>query len=226
MRNFILIVLTFSLLNLCSTNQGHSKQTGNNKSENNLQGFVVVDISKIYHHNGEITIVDNENDTILHAENKTFAINGEKYETIDEEYLYKKHLNVESYDAEYGIFILKCYGLIDGFYQVKIDGQICLISKDRFKEYIEFKNFEQYVMGTYPIPTQNNPLRITPNDTSEILKEFDIWTFVPVEIRGDWVKVKDDKDCYSGPIASKEDIVGWIRWRKDGKFILKVAYVC
>ena len=40
------------------------------------------------------------------------------------------------------------------------------------------------------------------------------------------LKIIDDKDCYSGDAPSSVDIKGWVRWRKDGKFILKVAHTC
>jgi hypothetical protein len=226
MSNFILITLTFSLLNFCSTNQVQSKLTLNNKSENKLIGFVYIKISNIYYQNGMVVLVDTKQDTILSIENKSLSIDGKNYKIIDEEYLYKKNINVKAFDAEYGIFVLECYGLIDGFYQVKINDQIGLINNDNFKEYIEFKDFEKYIMDTRPIPTQKNPLRIKPNETSEIIEEFNKWAFIPVEVNGDWVKVKDDKDCYPGVAPSPTDITGWIRWRKDGEFILKVAYTC
>jgi hypothetical protein len=34
------------------------------------------------------------------------------------------------------------------------------------------------------------------------------------------------KDCYSGEAPSEKDIVGWVRWKKDGVIILDIRHAC
>jgi len=226
MKNFILTILTLIFLTQCCSNKGLSNDSKSGNVEDKLQGFVFIDLSKIYHHKGSVLIVGENKDTIVYTENKSMFINRTSYETIEEEYKYKKHLNIELFNAEYGFFILKCFGITDGFYRVEINGKVGLISLETYKEYLKFKDLKQYVIETYPIPTQQNPLRKETNDNSEIVNDFDKWTFIPVEIDGDWLKVIDNKDCYKGAAPSSNDIIGWIRWKKDGEFILKVAHGC
>jgi hypothetical protein len=45
-------------------------------------------------------------------------------------------------------------------------------------------------------------------------------------LNGDWLKVRDNKDCYAGIAPSEKDIYGWIRWRNGDGLILKVAHSC
>lgn len=214
------------MLSQCGTTQRFTNEFNKEGEGTELQGFVFVNISKIYHHNGKVTIISKEKDTIVHVENKMTFIQGRAYETIDEEYLYRKSINVESFNPEYGLFILRCYGSTNDFYKVEINDEIGLINKYTFEDLIEFKDLERYVMETSPIPTQHNPVRINPNEDSDSVVDFERWTFIPVEISGDWLKVRDNKDCYKGVSPSEKDIFGWIRWRKDKNFILKVAHVC
>jgi len=218
----VLFIITF--LSISFRIYSQQQLVENEKGE--LKGFVFVDISKAYHSSGHISILDLKKDTILTIENKSVSINGKNYETIEEEYLYRKLFDIEVLEAEYGFFILKCYGETDGFYKVGINSSIGLVPNNATNSLTVFKDLEKYIMETHPIPTKQNPLRQKPNENSEIVKAFEKWTYLSVEIVGDWLKVTDNKDCYSGASPSTVDIVGWIRWRKDGKFILKVAHSC
>ncbi len=222
MKKLLFILSIISVTSQCGTiprpiHEGASEE---------LEGFVFIDISKIYHHHGEVTILNEEGDVLIHAKNKMIAVQGKNYETIEEEHLYKKYINVESFHPEYGLFILRCYGSVGENYKVKINDVFGLINKALSHEFIEFKDLEKYVMETIPIPDKNNPIRIKPDDNSEIVRDFEEWTFIPVGISGDWLKVRDNKDCYKVITPSERDINGWIRWKRNGVFILKVAYVC
>lgn len=223
MKNLALTIFVLSVLYQCSVIQGNS---ANSKPEirNKLQGFVFVAISRIYQHQGEIIIFSETKDTLLYIVNRKIHIKGSVYEIVEEEYLYKKNINIESFNPEYGLFILKCFGTSGSYYKVEINGQVGLIMNDQ--DYVEFKDFNKYIMEAYPIPSEYNPIRIGPDENSQVIQDFDKWTFVPVEIKGDWLRVIDNKKCYKGVAPSPNDITGWIRWRKNGEFILKVAHTC
>jgi hypothetical protein len=226
MKIFLYILLSATLICQCSTTQKLTKNSDKNEDTPILQGFVFINISNIYYHGGALGIYDKNGDTLIYVKNKNIKLDRNVYETIEEDYLYKKNVKVESFDPEYGLFILRCYGIKNNYYEVGINDTIGLISTQLSNDYIEFKDVKKYIMDSHPIPTSTNPLRINPEENSEITKDFEQWTFIPIEINGDWLKVKDNKECYKGATPSEKDIIGWVRWQKDGVFILKVAHVC
>ncbi len=67
---------------------------------------------------------------------------------FEEEYRYKKLVNSEVFEPEYGLFILKCYDTTNEFYKVELNGVITLISNTSTNKHIQFKSLEQYVMET------------------------------------------------------------------------------
>jgi hypothetical protein len=226
MTNLIFISLIYNILNLLYSNPLLSFYSQSKEIEKIPLGFIFVDFSKINSQNGAVSFLSQKGDTILHLQNRIISMNGIRYKVYEEEHLYKKFVDVEVFEPEYGLFILKCYGKTDKFYKVKLNGNITLVSTNLKNNCIHFKNLKQYIMGSYPVPTLQNPLRMNPNENADIVNNFDKWTYLPIKIKGDWVKMIDDKDCYSGEAPSPIDISGWIRWRKDGKFIIKVAHTC
>ena len=112
------------------------------------------------------------------------------------------------------------------FYEVLINNEKYFINGKKYKDLILFKTEEQFVLDAYPNLTEKTPLRATPNDSAEIIKGYAELSYVSVEIKGDWLKIKDDKDCYSGPFPSKTDIIGWVKWRENGRIILDIRHRC
>lgn len=225
MINYLLILTSIFIFH-CQTSSEISVIRQNDDFQCKLDGFVFIDISKIYHHGGEVIIFGSKKDTIVHIKDKTIKINGIIYQTIEQDYLLKSQINVNSFDPENGLFGLESCGFKNNFHKIRINKRIGLINSEIFGAYAEFKDFKRYIMDTYPIPTKQNPLRTGPSEKDSIIYDFDKWTYLSVEIIGDWLRVIDDKDCYSGVAPSEKEIIGWIRWRKNGIFILKVAYTC
>ncbi len=226
MKNMMFIGLVFSILNMCCIHQELTSSPQDKKIENRPIGFVFIDLSRINNCQGYVFILDQNKDTILQLQNQTISLNGVKYALFEEEYLYKDLINAEVFEPEYGLFILKCYEVTDKFYKVEFNEKITFVSNNVINKCIQFKDLEKYILESYPVPTQQNPMRENPDENSGIVNNFDKWTYLPVEIDGDWIKVVDDKDCYSGEAPSSVEIKGWIRWRKDGDFILNVAHSC
>lgn len=188
-------------------------------------GFVFIDISSIYRDGGQLALLNKDgNDTIFHIKDTKISIDGSQYDIIKDESLYRKKIDVEVFFPEYGLFILRSYEELDGYYSVKINKVEGLIKADLGQTI--FKDIENYVLETFPMPTKSNSLRQSPDDDSEIIPNYLDYTYLPVEIKGNWVKVRDNKDCYMGASPSKTNIEGWIKWKKDDCFILKVGHIC
>ncbi len=201
------------------------KKNGNFKSE---KGFLYVSINKIYYEGQNLVIFNRERDTLAFFNKENVYLTNKTFNIIDDDYLYKEGIKVNTFDPEYGLFILDCEGIENQQYKVKINNNDCFIDIKENSHLLKFKTPEQHVMESYPYlyGKNNTPLRVEPNDESEIIENYDKHLYEPVELKGDWLKVKDDKDCYVGEEPSKENIVGWVRWRKDGKIIIDIRYSC
>ena len=189
------------------------------------KGFLFVDIWKIFY-GRDFALLDKNKDTIINFKNKKAYIEGEEYKMMDEDGFYKKKIKIQSFDPEYGLFILKCLSFSNGFYRVEVNNEVGYVREEGYRDVLKFKTPEEYVLDSYPVPTKSNPLRVNPNEDASIIENYLDFTYLSVEIQGDWLKVKDDKDCFVGEEPSEKDITGWVRWRKDGEIIIKLAQSC
>lgn len=197
--------------------------------KNEKEGFLHIDLNKLVKHQRTLVIMNEEKDTlILFNGDNVFFDDDASYKLIEEEYLYREKLKVNTFYAEYGLFILNCYNTQDGYYKVKVNNKFCFIEIDGNEEFLSFKTPERHVMESYPYlyGNGNTPLREEPNDKSKIIEGYDNYLYLPVEIQGDWLKIKDDKECYIGDNPSTTDIIGWVRWRKDNEIIIVLRHSC
>ena len=228
---FINLLLLISLFD-CS-----NKSNSNNKdilpqpkiefsSKEKQEGYLFVSINEIYFDNKELVILDDKELPIYRFKGKDITINNKKYDIIEEDYLYRNSFDIESYNPEYSLFIFKANKLSDGNFEVYINNTKRIIKGEKYKEILKFKTPEQYVLDSYPSPTKENPIRMKPNENSEPIPNYDDYVYVSVKIEGDWLKVRNDDDCYFEEKHSEMNIFGWIRWKKNGKIILDLKHIC
>ncbi len=215
MNTFLIKLLIFFTINGC---------TDNHKA--NHEGYLFVDIASIYYNDNKLTILDKGETPLVSFENKTITIDNNKYDIIEDEYLYRDLFKVESYYPEYNLFILKAERLDNGYYIVSLNKTKGFIDANMYKDILTFKTPKEYILDSYPNPTEDNPLRDNPSDTSNIISNYEDYTYISVEIVGDWLKVKDDKECYLGENPSDKDIIGWIRWKKNDEIIIDIRHIC
>ncbi len=182
--------------------------TGTEISNYEFRGFVFINIRDIYYSGrGKVEILNQNGETLISIQDTTISVNGKLYGTINEDYLLKKLIHVYLFEPEYSFFVLRCYGIKDDYFEIELDDTIGLINRNLSPMLVEFKDFRTYLMENYPIPTALNPVMSKPDESSIILEGYDNWTYLPLEIEGDWVKVRDDKDCYPGVGPSEMDII-------------------
>jgi len=231
MNKIILIGLMFCV---CCANTGNtesskaekmpfevSRQLNKSSSNNGVYGFAYIKLNEIYFRGGEIRIFKGSEE-FIRILNKHFIINGVGFEIKEE--LSPDLIKCESFDPEYGIFIVRVLSEKNDKLTVEINGSECLISSEYYN-YIELKTDEEHILQSYPVLGSNTPLREQPNDTAQTVQYFEEYSYVPIRIDGDWLYVRDDKDCPLRDSQSKV-IEGWVRWRKDGKIIIRVAQLC
>jgi len=188
------------------------------------QGYLFIDISKIYHYGGQFLITDELGNALILFKDKNVTIGQNTYDILKEEQKYSQSIVVESYFPEYGLFIMKATKVEEGVYEAYYNGEKVIINESG--NHLKFKITENYILESYPNPSETNPLRSAPDDNSEIVKGFENHTYVSLEIMGDWLKIIDDKDCYLGERPLESDIIGWVRWKKEGKLILDIRHIC
>lgn len=82
--------------------------------------------------------------------------------------------------------------------------------------YFNYETWQQHIIKAFSVdfsPT-TNPIKAEPSNTEKTLP-FDKEQFYhPVEVKGDWLKVKDD-----------DDREGWIKWRNaKGELLVQIYY--
>ena len=235
MKNYFLTTIFIILFSIIGCKKGANKSINKDTPQNQItkkivvneeikEGFLFINISKIYHNGGRLTVLKQDKESVIEIKDQSISINNKTFDIIDEEHLYRDSLRVESFDPEYSLFILESYPASKGFYEVKINNKTHLIDSEKYKDFLTFKTIEQYVLDAYPNPIEKKPLRLEPSEESKIVANFSKFTYISIEIKGDWLKIKDDEHCYPGEEPSKQDIIGWVRWRNKGVIILDIRH--
>jgi hypothetical protein len=204
------------------------KNTINSDSYYTGKGFLFVDITTIYKNNKKLSIEKKRGVEFVNFKGKNVIINNNSYELIKEEVDYYKQIDVISYDPEYGLFIIKCLGLNEeGFYKVEVNNDIMFINKNKYQDVLNHKSPEKYVLESKPYLYNNDDttLREQPNDSSKVIENYKDHLYISIEIKGDWLKVKNDDKCFI-KMPPQDEIVGWVRWRKNGEIIIDVRHLC
>lgn len=153
--------------------------------------------------------------------------------------LEQNQLNICSkyHEPEYGLLHFVCLEERSDYFKIYINNRdVKYIPNDK-KVY--FLTWEEYIQSTIGIrrkrgETKNNPLRMTPSESSSIIeipKGHEL--LCPVEIKGDWIKVK--YDCFYGSSGyleyegqpckqyidnCEEELVGWVKWKENEKTLI------
>lgn len=154
---------------------------------------------------------------------------------------------------EYGIMHFVCIRETAKSFQVLVNySDVRYFPK---KKGYDFRNWEEYILESMGVrrltlveedgvDPNAGPLRKLPNDNADSLSipaGFEM--FCPMEVKGDWVKVKYDcfynreqdiegeaysaneyegEPCHSYINKCKDPLTGWLRWRKGNKLLIDI----
>jgi len=244
-KKYIVFILIVSLMTFmsCENVQSHELEKGKSKTglekegqktkestnkpssdsrEYPGKGYLYINIDQMYYKGGQITIYNKDGDSIS-IRNKVFTFDDRSYDIKDE--LPNNLISCTSFDPEYGLFVTEFIGYDDLSYNIIINDDVYRISK-AYSNMIDIKTQEEYIMSGYPVLNNNTPLRKFPNDTSElVVDDFSLYSYKPLNIKGDWLEIVDDKDCPLKDTGGR-NIRGWIKWREYGEVIIKIALLC
>jgi len=146
------------------------------------------------------------------------------YDDSDGKFEYaNENFNPFAFHPDYFVLALKCVGEDENRYEVIVDEETGLkkfVRKD--DTILKFETWEKHILKTFAVDfnREQNPLREAPEGqvkTAVLPKEA---TFHPVEINGEWLKVRWD----SSKKAGKNGKFGWVKWREDNKILVELFY--
>lgn len=149
------------------------------------------------------------------------------------------------YKPDYGIMHFVCIEETKIAYKVLVNySDVKFLPKT--KKY-QFLDWNQYILQSSGINRlkkginnilENLPLRKNPtNQSDSIPLPKGLEMFCPVEVKGDWVKVKYDcfynkedndnegKPCHEYIDKCEEPLIGWLRWKKENKLCIGIYLI-
>jgi hypothetical protein len=164
-----------------------------------------------------------------------------KYSTVD---MYKDFESENPYfcsmyfKPDYGIMYFACIGETANSYKV-LTGFSEYKFLPKTKDY-EFINWKRHILESFGIrrkiePTKKQPLREKPLESSKEIKIPEgLENLCPLEIEGDWVKVKYDcfynsdnnnyegQPCHDYIDKCNNSTTGWIKWREKNVILIDI----
>jgi hypothetical protein len=126
-------------------------------------------------------------------------------------------INPMAMEGESNILVFRVVGRSDNFYSVIVNednGLIKLIEPNN--KFFAYETWQDHIVNAFSVEflPKTNPLRENPSENSRTLLFEEEQFYHPMEIKGDWLRVRDEQD--------KE---GWIKWRNEkGELLVEIFY--
>ena len=151
----------------------------------------------------------------------TTQFNGQTYDPADSTNPFKPWLF--GANPDYFRLALECVDSAGAYYKVKVNqSEFAFINKTNSD--FQKQSIIDFVKGWtalgFDFDRSTNPLREAPKDESKSIshvdeKKYKIWTGESLAVKGDWIKVN-----------TLNDEVGWVRWRKGNKVLIRMYFAC
>ena len=131
--------------------------------------------------------------------------------------------NILAYDPDHYVIHFEAGSISDSMYSVKVGAEVKIIPKSKYTAYL---SWPEYLKKFSCSAELNNPLRQTAADDAQAIMPLNYkeLSFNCIDVKGDWVKVTCNAE-YEGSPKGKT-LTGWLRWRKNGRVILKQQHSC
>lgn len=173
-----------------------------------------------------VSIIDKKpTQNIIIKDRNGKAINRIMFNVGEDFVLLEKDASIRAYYPDYGIFIFDGFPLSDGVYQIFMGDSICFL--EHVDGLTSFETWEKFLKKVIIATNNANPLKLYPYDKSEIvpISDIDQYIFKVIGLKDDWINVECDSICEGG-CPNGKIIKGWLRWRKNGLFLVKLYYLC
>lgn len=125
-----------------------------------------------------------------------------------------------AFHPDYFSLALRCVGEDKSRFEVIVNEETGLKKFVRKTDKtLKFETFENHILKTFSIDFNRteNPLRKIPEGEIKVVDLPKEVTFHPVEIKGEWLKVRWDN-------TKKDTDFGWVRWKENDKILIKLFY--
>lgn len=167
---------------------------------------------------------DSENDKLIFISDTLLFSDYERYK---EPIISKNNFNPLCFFPEYNISYFEANKINDNGelkYLIKLSeiklGYISLnrnINIENWSDFLLNKSINGDEMEVFDKPTEVSKSK------NVNLKELD-YNYTIIKVENDWVQVKCNDEC--GGNCPNFNAIGWVRWRKDGKIIVNLGYIC
>ena len=179
----------------------------------NTIGFVELDLSGNLDTENKIEIL-NDDGTIWHSFCADAALRDFLIDWNDG--LFRPWISA----FEVGGLIMRCIAKSEDYYYVVVNEQTNLVKRVRKRNDLLFQTVEEHVLGALVWTDFDiNPLRMYPSDDAQVIDyayaSYYGEIIVSIKMNGDWIKIIE---------AFSEEVLGWIRWRKEDRFMVWLFY--
>ena len=132
-----------------------------------------------------------------------------------------------AFHQDYFLLALKCVGRANGRYEVIVNEETGLRKYVRGGDpALKFETWEEHLLTTFAINfnREENPLLNEPEGQLKSVSFTERVVFQPVEVRGDWLKIRWNANGNSENHRRVEYDYGWIRWKMDERLLIEVFY--
>lgn len=140
---------------------------------------------------------------------------------------YKKYNNTppiairsfdNGYDSPLMVFDAKKLG---EKYQVFVNGEWKGI---KYPEPLVYKKWSEFILTVSVGITPVSPLRTTKGNSSEIIDDYEKYSYKVIKLDGDWLQVQCWSDCEGCPEG--KIIQGWVKWKDGDRLLIELYYIC
>lgn len=205
MRKYLMLTL---LVLCCIVYKGHA--------QNNIQeGAVVIDYRSLHMQGGELLIRNINNEVIGKFTSDSIFIKTNKYkiEKLRRKVFYG-HFKSLAFYPEYYIVVLKGKANDENRIEISLDGESAFVDS----EYASFETYEEHLKDQSVSLSKKSPLKKEMDDSSETISTYLDYSYVVLDIEGEWLKVECDKEVFG------LDFKGYVRWRVNDDIAVSVLY--
>ena len=131
-----------------------------------------------------------------------------------------------AFHPDYFLLALRCVRKEAGRYEVVVNEETGLKKYVRASDpSLKLEAWEQHVLGAFAVDfnPKENPPREAPRGRAKKADAKDA-LFQPVEMRGEWLKVKWRAADQPGRDDAPKYVYGWVRWRRSAILLLELFY--
>ena len=131
-----------------------------------------------------------------------------------------------AFHPDYFLLALKCVRKRAGRYEVIVNEETGLLKYVRSDDStLRFEPWERHILTVFSVGFDQrvNPIREAPQGALKTRPLAKV-PFHPVEVRGEWLRVRWKPIKGAGKTAARE-ASGWIRWKRGNKLLLELFHI-